>query len=415
MPPDLSSYCDHLDELGTLLDSRSVAAWCASADATVAEAEALAALLCDGPTAILVGWGMGRRLNGSAIVRAMDMLCAVSGNLGRPGGGASFYFKRRGAFDLSFVRGAAAAPRTVCEPLFGPELLRLDDPPVRAVWITAGNPVVMLPESHTTVRALSTRDFVVVVDSFFTDTARLAHLVLPTTTLLEADDLLGAYGHHWLGVARPVVPPPDGVRSDLEIMQGLAARLGLGERLAGDARDWKRRMIAPLLGPAGVTLEQLEEGHVKNPLSPPVLFADRRFPTPSGKVNLLTAGPPDPAPTDEAWPLTLLSLSSDRSQSSQWARPPQGPAVATVHPEAAAGLADGALARLESRIGAITVRVRHDPAQRRDVVLVPKGGHLRDGRCANALITARTTDAGEGGALYDERVRLTPLDPAVPG
>ena len=70
------------------------------------------------------------------------------------GGGASFYFKRRGAFDLSFIRGAAVAPRTVCEPLFGREVLGMDHPPIRAVWVTAGNPVAMLPESETTVRAL---------------------------------------------------------------------------------------------------------------------------------------------------------------------------------------------------------------------------------------------------------------------
>jgi hypothetical protein len=57
----------------------------------------------------------------------------------------------------------------------------------------------------------------------------------------------------------------------------------------------------------------------------------------------------------------------------------------------------------------MTVRIAHDPQQRRDVALVPKGGHLRDGRCANALIQAETTDHGEGGALYDEWVRLVPI------
>ncbi len=82
--------------------------------------------------------------------------------------------------------------------------------------------------------------------------------------------------------------------------------------------------------------------------------------------------------------------------------------MCTVHPDvaAAAGIADGAVGRLQSAIGALTVRVRCDAHQRRDVALVPKGGHLRDGRCANALIRARVTDLGEGGALYDEGVRL---------
>ena len=86
--------------------------------------------------------------------------------------------------------------------------------------------------------------------------------------------------------------------------------------------------------------------------------------------------------------------------------------MATVHPDAAGGLPDGALCLLESPRGTMTVRLRHDPLQRRDVVLTPKGGHLRDGRCANALLTARTTDLGEGGALYDERVRIVALPTA---
>jgi anaerobic selenocysteine-containing dehydrogenase len=300
-----------------------------------------------------------------------------------------------------------AAPRTILEPLFGREILAAKDPPVRAVWITAGNPVAMLPESATTAEALRTRDFVVVVDSFMTDTARLAHLVLPTTTLLEADDLLGSYGHHHLGVARPVTAPPDGVRSDLEIIQGLAARVGLAQELAGTAREWKARFVSAKAAARGVTVEALEAGPVRNPLAERVLFEDGRVPTPTGRVNLVTTAPAELAPAAE-FPLALLSLSTDRAQSSQWSVRLEGPAVCTVHPAvaAAAGLGDGAFGRLQSAVGEMRVRVRCDPAQRRDVALVPKGGHLRDGRCANVLVRARTTDIGEGGALYDEGVRL---------
>ncbi|HVY62053.1 MAG TPA: molybdopterin-dependent oxidoreductase, partial [Planctomycetota bacterium] len=235
--PRAAEFCDHLDRFRAMAESRTVAAWCAEADLPGDAPVEIATALGPGkPCAILVGWGMARRANGAAIVRALDALGAISGNLGIPGGGVSFYFKRRGAFDTSFVRGAAVAPRTICEPLFGRELLEARDPEVRAVWVTAGNPVAMLPESETTAQALASREFVCVVDPFETDTTRLAHLVLPTTTLLESDDLLGSYGHHWIGASRPVVPPPPGVLSDLEIAQALAERLDrrLGTRLAED-------------------------------------------------------------------------------------------------------------------------------------------------------------------------------------
>jgi anaerobic selenocysteine-containing dehydrogenase len=407
--PDAPRYCDNFDGFRTLAASRTAADWCSEADVAPETAADLARRLGPGrPAAILVGWGMGRRINGAGIVRALDALSAISGNLGVPGGGVSFYFKRRGAFDISFIGGLKTAPRTVCEPLFGPDVLNMSDPPIRAVWVTAGNPVAMLPESGTTVQALSSRDFVVVVDSFMTDTARLAHLVLPVTNLLEADDLLGAYGHHWLGVATPVIAPPDGVKSDLEIVQGLARRVGLEDTMAGDAREWKRRLMAAKLEPRGVTLERLEAGPVLNPLVAKVLFEGRKFPTPTGRVNLITQPPPSETPL-AGFPLYLMSLSTDRAQSSQWSAAHDGPAVATVHPEAASGIADGELGRIESRRASMIVRLRHDPRQRLDVVMTPKGGHLRDGRCANLLLTARTSDLGEGGALYDERVRIVPF------
>src|SRR5690606_19574707 len=117
---------------------------------------------------------------------------------------------------------SAAAPRSIPEPLFGPALLAAQDPPIRAVWVTAGNPVAMLPETETSVRALKALDLLVVCDSFLTDTAILADVVLPTPTLLEADDLVGSYGHHYVSSAEPVVPPPAEVKSDLEIVQLLA-------------------------------------------------------------------------------------------------------------------------------------------------------------------------------------------------
>jgi anaerobic selenocysteine-containing dehydrogenase len=407
--PAAERYCDNLPELRALAERRSVADWCASADVAVADAEDLARRLGPGkPTAILVGWGMARRSQGAAIVRALDALAAISGNLGIPGGGVSFYFARRSAFDTGFIRGLEVAPRSVCEPLFGPEVLAAKEPPIRALWITAGNPAVMLPEADTVAEAVRTRELSVVVDPFLTDTARLATLVLPTTTLLEDDDLLGSYGHHHLAESRPVVPPPAGVMSDLEILQALAARVGLGEAMAGDARSWKQRMLAGKMGPHGIDLDRLAAGPVRNPLAAKVLFADRKFATPSGRVNLLTAEGVPPSALDGGGGLMLMALSTDRSQSSQWSRKHQGPPLVTVHPATAGGIPDGGLATLSSARGALLVRVRHDPAQRRDVVIAAKGGHLTDGQCMNRLTSARTTDLGEGAALYEERVRLTP-------
>ena len=409
--PAASEYCDGLDEFERLVRSRSISSWCAMAGLSVDVARDLAARLHDGPTAILVGWGMGRRVNGGAIVRAVDALGAISGNLGVAGGGVSYDYQRRRGFALTREPRPGKMPRGLKVARLGPEILAATDPPIRAIWIAAANPVAMQPDAHAMAKALRTRDLVVVVDPFLTDTARLADVVLPTTTLLESDDLLGAYGHHWIGASTPVVDPPDGVRSDLEILQALAPRLGMGEMLAGSARTWKQRLIGPELIQHGVTLDRLEHSVVRNPLAPEILFADRRFPTPSGRVNLITQmiDPPLVASPTSLYPLWLMSLSTPRAQCSQWSRPQSGPATVTVHPDAPPGLPNDSPARLESRLGTLTVRVRHDAAQRRDVAIIPKGGHYFRDQCANVLIKACFTDLGHGGALYDERVRLVPI------
>jgi anaerobic selenocysteine-containing dehydrogenase len=398
--PKAADYCDNLTELRALAFSRQD--WCAEADVPQEMAEEIARRLHAGPTAILVGWGMARRANGGAIVRALDALGAISGNLGVSGGGVSYYFKRRKAFDHSFIKGASAAPRTILEPLFGREVLAAKDPPIRAIWISAGNPVAMLPESATTQEALRSREFVCVVDAWMTDTARAATLVLPTTTLLESDDLLGAYGHHWVGVSRPVVPPPSGVKSDLEILQELGKRMDVNV-LEGDARTWKERILRR---DSGLTVSKLEEqGPQRHDLAAKVLFADRKFRTDSGKVNLITSAVPA-AHLDPGYPLFLMAISTDKSQSSQWSQQLDGPMQVSVHPLSSNGIPDGAIATLESAIGAMPVRVRYDARQRRDVAILPKGGHLRDDRCANLITRARASDLGGGAALYDEGVRL---------
>ncbi|MBI3267578.1 MAG: molybdopterin-dependent oxidoreductase [Planctomycetes bacterium] len=413
--PGAASWNDHFAEFRALALSRDAGAWAREAGVSEAEVGLVADALAARPCSIQVGWGMARRTNGSAIVRALDALASVSGNLGIPGGGVSYYFKRRGAYDTSFL--SKRPPRTLSEPLLGQELLNARDPAVRAVWVTAGNPVAMLPDSTTVARAFESREFVVVVDSFVTDTARRATVVLPTTTLVEDDDLHGAYGHHWLGVSTPVLAPPPGVLSDLEIVQRLAAAVDartspsekkIAPLLAGSARDWKRRLLRRV-EPLGVTVDALEGGAKRNPLAPRVLFEGRRFPTDTGRMNLVHDFPPEP-PEEPGFPLWLFSNSTERAQSSQWAGAPPDLLPAACHPATAttAGLADGDEAWLESALGRLRVRVRFDDRQRRDVVLVPKGGHFDRGASANALIRARLTDAGEGAAYLDCRVRLAP-------
>lgn len=403
--PGAEEYCDNLEQLKEGCFSRELEDYAKLADLAVAEIERLAELYADGPSAILVGWGMQRRGRGAATVRMMDALAAVSGNIGIHGGGAYFYFKRRGAFDLSFLGGPDSAPRAIPEPLLGRGILEAEDPPIRMVWIDSANPVAMLPDSETVARALGSRELTVVVDSFLTDTARCADIVLPVTTMLEDEDLVGSYGHHWLGNVRPVVPPPEGVKTDYEIVQELAKLVGLGKEFSDSASDWKRRLLGK-----NASLEDLEQGTVRNPLAAKVLFSDCKFPTATGRINLIhDFDPTPPHPTVER-PLLLMAVSSRKTQASQSTSAMQdGLLVVTLHPDAASGFEDGEEAYLESGLGRIRVKLAFDDRQRSDVALTAKGGWLHRGRCANALLPAMLTDAGGGANYFDTPVRLLKL------
>src|SRR5262249_2909673 len=161
------------------------------------------------------------------------------------GGGATYDFSRRGSFDLSWIkRPENAGARSLLEPLLGEEILSAD-PKIRVAVVDNGNPVSMLPDSKTVARALSSVDFLVVLDAFLTDTAELAHVVLPTTTMLEEHDVVGAYGHHWVQLVQPVTRPPEGVLSDLEIYQALAERLGV-RGLEGSAEQQIDRLLGSM-------------------------------------------------------------------------------------------------------------------------------------------------------------------------
>jgi len=409
--PAAGDYCDHLGEFRGLAHERSVDDWARAADVDPDDLRRVAELYgTRAPGAILVGWGLARRRNGAATVRALDALGAVRGNIGVAGGGVSYSMARRRSFDLDFVRGAEVAPRTFPESRLGPTVLAATDPPVRMIWVTAGNPVSMLPDALAVGRAFERTDFAVVVDTHPTDTTDRADLVLPTLTLLEDSDVLGAYGNHWLRLSEAALDPPgddgEGPRHELHILQGLARRLGLADALAGTVDDWRRR-VTRSLERGGAGIDAVREGPVRNPSAPEVLFAERRFPTATGRVNLLreAAGPPPEVSAE--LPLTLLAVSTPKAQSSQSSvEPPPGPAEVRVHPDAAGGLRDGDRARLRSRHGELPVVVRLDDAVRPDVALMAKGGMLRDGRCANVLIPAVETDLGGGASYYDEPVRL---------
>jgi len=356
------------------------------------------------PVATWIGWGLQRCGAGGTSVRCIDALALLSGNVGLRGGGANFSSSRSRGLD----RGRLAPPlpdgRTVAAAHLGAELDSLADPPARFVYVAGCNPVTQFADSLAIQRALRGGPFVVTADAFLTDTARAADLILPVALMLEEDDVVGSYQHHHVARVRRVVEPPGEARDDLWILRELARRLGrTADPLLADPAAALAEISAPWF--AG---QDAEAPFARNPAQSVVPFAER-FATASGKARLIDTPPPPPAPADPDFPLTLMSISSRRWQTSQLPEvDQQGPAECLVHPSAAdaAAVDDGALARLESPLAQMDVRLRLQPTLHPRACVVHRGGWVACGRGINTLVAGRSTDLGGGTAFYDQRVRL---------
>jgi len=263
------------------------------------------------PASIWAGWGLQRREFGAEIYRLVDAIAALTGNVGVPGGGVSHGMEEREYWDWGLkTPNTAIERREIPKARLGEGILAANDPPVKMITISCSNPATQSPHSLKVREAFQKAEFVVLLDSFLTDTADLAHLFLPVTSPFEEEDLVGSYGHQWLGPVTPVIEPQGEARTDLRIFQGLAERLGIQE-MEGTAREWLQRLAAPL-EPLGITLEMLQAGPVRHPTQPSVPFHDRVFPTPSGRFRFTSEVPPNPA-GERSDGYVLLSTHPDRA------------------------------------------------------------------------------------------------------
>lgn len=412
----LATKTHGLTEFRRLLDSHtleSLAAHCGIADDAIRSLAREYATTK--PVSIQLGWGLNKYKASAEIFRCVDALAAICGQIGLPGAGVTHGFDTQRLFDKR-VEAADRAQfhRTIPEPMLAKGLLEASDPPVRMLFVTGGNPVNQSPNSNLVAKALRTLEFVVVVDSFLTDTTDHAHLFLPTTTFLEEEDALVSWGHNILGGVNPAIDPVGDSRSDLWIFQQLADRLGIGEEMAGTPREWLKRIMEPLER-KGVPVDSLFEGPVRCPIAPLVPFADGIFGTTSGKFEFL-ADIELTQRSDPDYPLTLVTNFSKKWLLSQMteAEHPKSASV-RVGPDAAnaAGIVNGQMVRLRSRVGELQVEVSVDPRVGPGMVIMAVGTWMKRGGGVNILTEDVMSNFGEMAAYGETRVRFELL--ATPG
>ncbi|MFJ5728084.1 molybdopterin oxidoreductase family protein [Streptomyces paradoxus] len=290
------------------------------------------------------------------------------------------------------------------------ELLDALGTDIRSLLLMASNPVVSAPRAAHIEERIRSLDFLAVCDVVLSETAALADVVLPvtqwaeetgTTTNLEGRVLL----------RRRAISPPEGIRSDLEVMHELAARLGvekgfptdpeevfeeLRRASAGGAADYSGITYRRLMEENGVFWPCPAEAEVETPgegadarpggeapaVHPgtPRLFLDR-FATEDGRARFVpvshraTAEEPD-----EEYPVLLTTgrVVAQYQSGAQTRRVAElnsaapGPFV-ELHPRLAArlGAAEGDPVAVVSRRGRAVAPARITNAIRPDTVFMP--------------------------------------------
>ncbi|MER5291760.1 molybdopterin oxidoreductase family protein [Streptomyces pharetrae] len=244
-------------------------------------------MFCEPETAmVLTARGPEQQSKGTDTVGAWINLCLATGRAGRPysgygcltgqGNGQGGREHGQKADQLPGYRKLddPAARRHVAEvwgvdpdSLPGPgrsayELLDALGTDIRALLLMGSNPVVSAPRAAHIEERITSLDFLAVCDVVLSETAELADVVLPvtqwaeetgTTTNLEGRVLL----------RRQAITPPEGIRSDLEVMHELAARLGVEKGFPTDPEEvFEELRRASAGGPAdysGITYRRLAE------------------------------------------------------------------------------------------------------------------------------------------------------------
>jgi anaerobic selenocysteine-containing dehydrogenase len=161
--------------------------------------------------------------------------------------------------------------------------------PVRALITTGANPANTNPNPRRVIEALSCLELLVVRDLFLTETARLAHYVLPAASFLERTEL-HLYPHQqWLTLSRRILEIP-GVTDEYGFFRDLALRLGIGAYFPWEREEEVNRW---LLEPTGIPISELEsrpEGLAYRPIRYRKFAGDAGqagtpFATPSGKFE----------------------------------------------------------------------------------------------------------------------------------
>ncbi len=355
-----------------------------------------------GHSTILYAMGITQRTNGTDLVLALANLALLTGQIGKPATGVNPLRGQsnvQGACDVGALPNVLPGYRPVTDADARTEVAALWGQPalperpgltvvemthaaiegrVRALYVMGENPMLSDPNLTRVEEGLRALDFLVVQEIFPSETARLAHVILPAAAWLEKAGSKTNTERRVQGL-RPVLAAPGEARADGAIVADLAARLerrlGRHDRVArwsyhdvaavtrelAAATPIYRGILPERLGGAGLTWPCPSTDHPGTPRLHEVRFTRGR-----GQFTPLADRARSEMP-DQEFPLWLntgrilyqyhTGTMTRRSAGLDW-REPRGYAEVNRADLAAVGVRDGGVVLIRGRRGVVRTQAR---------------------------------------------------------
>ncbi len=271
------------------------------------------------PANLVAGYAPGRSAFGEQYHRAAIALQALTGNVGRPGGGAAGHMVGKplryattiqtwwGQFvrdvevrdaDIASIKTSRLASAILGGKDVDPASVgsyKALPSSIRMLYCVAWNLLNQLPNLNKTRQALESLDFIVVQEQRMTATARYADILLPACTMLERDDFTWPWrdrGEYLIAQVQAIKPRGES-RPDYWIFDRLAEKLKLEPlRSGGDPRQWLDELLA--LDDHAPFAELASHGVLRQQRKKPWVAFERNirepekypFNTPSGRIEI---------------------------------------------------------------------------------------------------------------------------------
>ena len=283
---------------------------------------------------------------------------------------------------------------------------------LKSAYIVGENPARSEADQTRAVRLLSGLDHLVVQDIFLTQTAELAHVVLPAAAGWAESEGTVTNSERRVQRVRRALEPPAGARDDIEIISELARRLGSDWGQPSAEAVWDEcRSLSPMH--AGMAYRRLDElGGIQWPCydedHPGTLFLHERLwqdpvEGPRAPFHAVEHDPPVDQLTEE-FPIRLttgrrLDSFNTGVQTGGYTSPLRTREALLISPAdgASLGVLDGERVRASSRRGSVEVPVRFDASLRPGLAFMTL--HFPDQVSTN-ILTIDATDPKSGTAEF---------------